>query len=173
MVAAWITVDDLADATVDPVLAQEAIDAASFVLFNLSARKYSGEHTITEVYCQVGLDQLWMSTYYGPYGRPLLPGPSGYPDPIAYPQLHHGVITNQIGGLCGTCGCTHLLRLRGAPVLGVTSVRTSGGDPLDPDSYHIYDHSFITSPNRCWGTCDDVEVTYTYGAPPPALGRDH
>jgi hypothetical protein len=168
MLAPWITADDLVDPTSD--YADDAAEAASFVLFHLSGRKYGGVRTVTETYCQTGLDQIGLGSYFGPYGRPPLPGPSGYPDLLAYPQLHRGVITNQIGGMCSTCGCTHLLRLRGAPVLDVGSVSV-GGTVLDTSYYAIYDYSFIASPNQCWHTCDDVEVTYRYGAPPPALGR--
>jgi len=35
----------------------------------------------------------------------------------------------------------------------------------------IFDYSYITSPDRCWRTCNDVEVSYTFGAPPPVLGQ--
>jgi hypothetical protein len=173
MVTSWISTAELADQTFvteNPLLAQDAVDATSFVLFHLSGRKYSGEHTVTETYCQTGLDQLGRGSYYGPYGRPPLPGPSGYPDLLAYPQLYRGVITNQVGGMCGTCGCTHLLRLRAGPVISVESVRVRGRE-LDSSAYAVYDYSFIASPYQCWATCDDVEVTYTYGTAPPALGR--
>jgi hypothetical protein len=166
MIAPWIAADQL----VDPLspYAQDAIDSASFVLFHLSGRKYGGVREVTEEYCQVGLDQIWASTYYGPSGRPMLPGPSGYP--MMYPELRYGVITNRVGGQCGHCGCTHLLRLRGGPVREITSVKV-GGSELGPSSYAIYDYSFIAAPNDCWLTCDDVEVTYSYGTAPPALGR--
>jgi hypothetical protein len=167
MVADWITADKLI--TPDSPHAADAIESASFVLFFLSGRKYGGVRETTEEYCQVGLDQIGLSTYYGADGRPPLPGPSGYA--VMYPELRHGVITNRIGGMCSTCGCTHLLRLRGAPVLEVTSVKVGGGEAVSPSAYAIYDHSFIASPNECWSTCDDVEVTYRYGTPPPALGR--
>jgi hypothetical protein len=165
MVAAWITADEL----VNPLsrYADDAVDAASFVLFHLSGRKYGGVRTTTETYCQVGLDQIGMSTYYGP-NRPPLPGPSGYS--IMFPELMHGVVTNRIGMGCSSCGCTHLLRLRGAPVLDVSAVSV-GARALDPSTYAVYDHSYIAAPSRCWNTCDDVTVTYRYGAPPPALGR--
>jgi hypothetical protein len=170
MVEPWITPDQLTGGvTLDPILAQEAIDAASFVLFHLSGRKYGGiRENITETYCQVGLDQIGLSTYYGPYQRPPLPGPSGYA--VMYPELRHGVITNRIGGMCNTCGCTHLLRLRGAPVRSVSKIMVGGGE-LDSTTYAIYDYSFIASPNECWNTCDDVEVTYSYGTGPPAMGK--
>jgi hypothetical protein len=171
MIAPWITTDDLVDqdfVTAHPELAQDAVAAASFVLFALSGRKYGGVRTVTEEYCQVGLDHFGLSTYYGPTGHPPLPGPGGYA--IIYPELQYGIITNQIGGWCNTCGCTHLLRLRGAPVLSVKAVSVGSND-LDPSDYGLYDYSFIASPHACWRTCDDMTVTYTYGAPPPALGR--
>jgi hypothetical protein len=166
MVAPWITTVKLSDP--ESSYADDAIAAASFVLFHLSGRKYGGVRETTEEYCQVGLDQIGLSTYYGPYQRPPLPGPSGYA--VMYPELRHGVITNRIGGMCNTCGCTHLLRLRGAPVLEVTSVKVGSGE-LDPSAYAIYDHGFIASPNECWNTCDDVEVTYRYGTEAPILGQ--
>lgn len=165
MVAAWITTDQLSDPT--SVHAEDAIAASSFVLFHLSGRKYGGVRTTTESYCQIGLDEIGFSTYYGPYGQPL-PGPSGYP--AAYPELRNGVITNRACGFCSDCGCTHLLKLRGAPVIEVTAVRVGGSD-LDPSAYVVYDHSFIAAPNKCWATCDDIEVRYSYGTGPPPLGQ--
>src|SRR3954465_3024371 len=114
MVAAWITVDDL----VDPIspYAHDAVDSASWLLFTLSGLKYGGVSTTTEIYCQVGLDQIG-TTFYN--GQVMLPGPSGYQ---IYPELRYGAIINRIGGCCSDCGCTHLIRLRGTPVLSVTSV---------------------------------------------------
>ena len=140
MVAAWITTDQLSDP--DSAHAEDAIAAASFVLFHLSGRKYGGIHTTTESYSQIGLDEIGFNTYYGPYGQPL-PGPSGYP--AAYPELRNGVITNRACGFCGDCGCTHLLRLRGAPVREVMALR-HGSQNLSPSDYDIYDYSCIASP---------------------------
>jgi hypothetical protein len=165
-VAAWITTDQL----VNPLspYAQDAVDSASFVLFMLSGRKYSGLHTTTEDYCQIGLNDLGLAPYH--QGYPLLPGPSGYQ---VYPELEYGVLTNVMGSGCNSCGCTHLVRLRGAPVLSVASVSLGGGSPVDPGDYKIYDYSYLSTPRStcCWKGCDDVTVTYTFGAPPPALGR--
>lgn len=167
MVAAWITPDELADPS--SAFAEDAVDAASFVLFHLSGRKYGGVRTTTEVYCQVGLNQIGLSSYYGPRGYPPLPGPSGYA--VMYPELVNGEVINRIGGLCNSCGCAHLIRLRGAPILSVEMVHR-GDQEIPLSEVMIYDSSYITAGNgRCWQTCDDLEVTYTYGAPPPALGK--
>jgi hypothetical protein len=166
----WITVGDLADQVAvanNPQLAADAVEAASFVLFHLSGRKYGGVRTTTEEYHQIGLDQIGLSSYYGPNRLPL-PGDGGYP--LMYPELRYGIITNRVGGICGGCGCTHLLRLRGGPVLSVASLKI-GETTLDLADYDIYDYSFVAAPNRCWGLCDDATVTYTFGAQPPALGR--
>jgi hypothetical protein len=159
MVAPWITTDQLVDP--DSLYAQDAVDSASFVLFMLSGRKYGGVRTVTEEYCQVGLSEIGLR-------YPTLPGPSGYP--AIYPELDHGAIINRFGGCCSNCGCAHLLRLRGGPVLSVDYIAV-GSRVLDSSDYAVYDYSYIAAPNRCWNTCDDVTVTYTYGAPPPALGR--
>jgi hypothetical protein len=165
MVAAWIGIDELADATVDPAVAQDAIDAASFVLFHLSGRKYGGVRTVRETYCQDGLDLS--STAYG-VNRNLLPGSSGYP---ALPVLEHGVITNRFGGPCGSCGCAHLIRLRGGPVLSVQEV-WNGDTQLPLSKVAIYDYRYLMAgTNQCWQTCGELEVTYTYGAPPPVMGK--
>ena len=81
-------------------------------------------------------------------GYPLLPGPSGYQ---IYPELRYGVLTNRIGGCCSDCGCTHLIRLRGAPVLAVAvGLRSAATWCWTLATYAIYDYSYIASPNSCW-----------------------
>ena len=161
MVVSWISVDDLEDPTSPH--AAEAVSAASFVLFNLSGRKYSGVHTTTEVYCQIGLDgqgHVYPST--------LNPGGGGA---RVYPTLWDGQIINQIGGSCGTCGCPHLIRLRGTPVLSVQALSV-GARSFADDEITVYDYSYIAAGSgRCWSSCDDVTVTYTYGSPPPSMGK--
>lgn len=161
MIAPWITVDELEDPS--SPYAQEAVEAASFVLWLLSARKYGGARTTTEVYCQIGLNDIGLQ-------YPVAdPGFRGY---MIWPEIRAGTITNMIGGCgCSSCGCTHLLRLRGGPVLSIQSA-SIGDRLLTADEIAIYDYSHISiGASRCWNSCDDVEVTYTYGAPPPALGK--
>jgi hypothetical protein len=168
MVAPWITTDVL----VDPLSphADDAIEAASFVLYMLSGRKYGGVRTVTEEYCQLGTSQFGVG--YGHQNRMMLPGSGGYP--MAFPVLEEGAITNRFWGdwsSCASCGCLHMLRLRGGPILSVQAMY-SGESAISLDDVVIYDYSYVAVyPGRCWDTCGNVEVTYTYGAPPPALGR--
>jgi len=139
MVAAWIDTSALVPSlTDDTALAQDAVDAASYALFILSGRKYGGQQTTTETYCQVGLDQIGITLY----GRHiLLPGPSGYQ---IYPELMNGMIYNRIGGCCSQCGCEDLIRLRGAPVRSVESVYR-GGDQVSLSDVAIFDYSYISA----------------------------
>lgn len=161
MIAPWIEISDLEDQTVDLELAQIAIESATFVLWVLSARKYGGVRTTTEIYCQAGLDEIGMDLV-------RTPQPTGWQ---VWPYLREGVLTNMIGGGCGVCGCPHLIRLRGGPILSVESM-VVGGRQLSSDEIAIYDYSYVSAgKNRCWASCDDVEVTYTFGAPPPSLGK--
>jgi hypothetical protein len=45
------------------------------------------------------------------------------------------------------------------------------GQIIDPSTYYLADHSTIYgTPNASW-TSANVEVTYTYGSPPPMAGR--
>ena len=161
MVAPWISVDDLEDPT--SLFAAEAIDAASFVLFHLSGRKYGGVRTTTESYCQIGLDDLGHV-----YPSTLANSGNGA---RVYPTVWDGKIINQIGGCCSTCGCPHLIRLRGVPVLSVQALSV-GGRSFADDEIALYDYSYVSAGSgRCWSSCDDVEITYTYGTPPPAMGQ--
>jgi len=45
------------------------------------------------------------------------------------------------------------------------------GNIIDPSTYYLVDHSTIYgSPNATWSSAN-VEVTYTYGTPPPMAGK--
>jgi len=161
MVAPWISVDELED-PLSP-FAQEAVDAASFVLFHLSGRKYGGVRSTTESYCQVGLDNLGHV-----YPSTLANSGNGA---RVYPTVWDGKIINQIGGCCSTCGCPHLIRLRGVPVLSVQALSV-GGRSFTDDEIALFDYSYVAAgTGRCWSSCDDVEISYTYGSPPPAMGQ--
>ena len=165
--APWIDADDLEiPAGVSQDVVDDAIEGASWVLWMLSARKYGGVRTVTELYCQVGLRYLG-STVLPTTMRASMMSGSGMQ---VYPMLREGEITNGVLGLCGTCGCEHTIRLRGGPVRKVIDIH-SGDDLVPLDDIAIYDYSYITAVNKCWGTCGDLEVTYEYGTPPPAMGR--
>ena len=118
MIAPWITVDDLDDPASSDY-AEEAIDVGVVRAVRCCpAASTAGSAPITEVYCQIGLDQIGSTVLPATIGLPL-PGPAATQ---VYPELRDGVITNRIGGCCSTCGCTHLIRLRGGPVAPVESV---------------------------------------------------
>jgi hypothetical protein len=149
-VANWITVDDLDDPEHDD--AELAVEAATQVLWELSGRRFGGIRTIIETYCQLA--------------------PQAIPD-LPVPVLHEGRIFNMRGGACGTCGCSHVLKLRGVPIIEIERVVYQGGTiPLSDVS--VIDYSYLGMSQlaqACWNTCSDITVAYTYGAPPPALGK--
>jgi hypothetical protein len=53
----------------------------------------------------------------------------------------------------------------------VHTLRDQDGEIIDPSTYYLSDHSTIFgTPNAQWSAAN-VEVTYTYGSPPPMAGR--
>lgn len=167
--APWITADDLklpVGMLDDDPIVVDAIEGASWVLWMLSARKYGGVRQVTELYCQVGLDQLGSTVLPTTLRQSMLSG-SGLQ---FYPMLREGVLTNEVFGACSTCGCEHTIRLRGGPVRSIQQL-WDGETEVDLSNVAIYDYSYITAPYKCWCTCNDLEVTYRYGTNPPAMGR--
>jgi hypothetical protein len=145
----WITPDDLPDNLAASEFAVEACEAASFLLWGMSGRKFSGLTTVTEKYgkqlyeIESRIINLALSSTDLVGIRSSLPEFSG--------NLHNTI------------------RFRGRPVVSVESVvAVSSGIAYDPASYSLENHStlvfntFIT---------DEVEITYTYGQRPPAAGK--
>jgi hypothetical protein len=63
------------------------------------------------------------------------------------------------------------IKLRGRPVTKIHTVRTRDGRILDPSSYYLVDHSTIQAAAGVpWTPCN-IEVTYSYGSPPPLAGK--
>lgn len=140
----WITAQDL-DTPSSPY-AEEAVQAASYILWQLSGRKFSGVKTTTEIY------------------RPTPPSVIN-----TYPLSVAGGMTNV---RCGKCGSIHTLWLRNRPVHGIVEL-TINGAVLPPSAYLLVDSNRVipASPSACWGgTVSDIVVTYTYGAAVPAAG---
>lgn len=153
MPGAWTTIDRLADP--DSEYGQEAVLSASYIMWLLSGRKFGGVRTTTETYCQ--------NRTYGYL--------QAYPDAqrgLPYPGLVSGAVRNT----CDDCnGCSHVLRLRGAPIINVYSVKRADQEiPLD--EIVIVDRGRIApaDPHGCWGGCDDIVVNYQYGSLPPITG---
>jgi|PlaIllAssembly_1097288.scaffolds.fasta_scaffold28868_3 hypothetical protein len=146
MIGAWTTADRLDDP--DSPYAPAAIESASYILWMLSGRKFSGQHTTTE-------------TYFQPYSD----------EPLTqriYPVLDNGQVRN-VCGICGN-GCLHFIPLRGQPIISIESLTIDDAD-VDLAEVVIYDYSAIApADNGCWGSCGNLEVSYTFGTIPPAAG---
>lgn len=160
----WVDTEELG-IYADSDYAYEAVKTASYMLWAMSGRKFSGTTTVTERYVSV----------YDPY---LRAGSSR----LSYsPTLINGRVENLPQGGFGSAShhdfqgdgtsSYQRVRLRGRKVVRVHALRTGDGDIVDPNTYYLADHSTIYgTPNATW-TPSNVEVTYTYGSPPPTAGR--
>jgi hypothetical protein len=139
----WITVQDL-DTPSSPY-AGEAVQAASYILWQLSGRKFSGVQTITEIYRQTSLSSI-----------------------ATTPVSVSGGMTNRP---CTSCGGTHTLWLRNRPVSGIVQMK-SGETEIDPGTYLLLDGNRLipSSPYACWGH-GDITITYTHGIEVPSAGK--
>jgi hypothetical protein len=160
----WTDVEELG-VYADSDYAYEAVKTASYILWGLSGRKFTGTTTVTERYVSA----------YDPYLR------AGGSRLNYTPTLIEGKVENiPTGGFGrfshhdysgdGTSSYSRL-RLRGRKVIQVHNLRLQTGEIVDPSTYYLSDHSTILgTPNAKWSPAN-VEVTYTYGSPPPAAGR--
>ena len=160
----WTDVEELG-VYADSDYAYEAVKTASYILWGLSGRKFTGTTTVTERYVSA----------YDPYLR------AGGSRLNYTPTLIQGKVENiPTGGFGrfshhdysgdGTSSYSRL-RLRGRKVIQVHNLRLQTGEIVDPSTYYLSDHSTILgTPNAKWSP-SNVEVTYTYGSPPPAAGR--
>lgn len=160
----WVQVEDLGEYA-ESDYAYEAVKNASYLLWSMSGRKFSGTTTVTERYVSA----------YDPYLR------AGGSRLNYFPTLVQGKIENiPHGGFGryshrdylgdGTSSYSRL-RLRGRKVVKIHVLRDMYGKVIDPSTYYLYDHStLLGTPNAIWSP-SNVEVTYTYGSPPPQAGR--
>lgn len=160
----WTDVEELGTYA-DSDYAYEAVKTASYMLWALSGRKFSGTTTVTERYVSA----------YDPYLR------TGASRLTYTPTLIDGMVENiPTGGFGryshhdfqgdGTSSYSRV-RLRGRKVVEIHSLRDQNGNIIDPNTYYLSDHSTIFgTPNAKWSS-SNVEVTYTYGSPPPTAGR--
>lgn len=150
----WVTVEELGESAESPY-AFEAAQSASYILWALSGRKYSGVVTVTERYrCSCNFTLGASALLY----QPTLFGGDVYNMPTD-------------GAGCGCAGDeSHArLRLRGRPVLDIQKV-VSGGRELVPDEWALEEHSVLSALSSGWSPCNS-EITYTYGSRPPTAGR--
>src|SRR5687768_6955123 len=116
----WVYPDDLKDYSIEDD-ASEAAQAASFILWALSGRKF-GLATAIETYecsCRPGVR------------------PAG---PIAWPWLDGSGAISNVAARCPCDGSSRRhkgLRLRGTPIVSVESVTAADGELLDPSEYSV------------------------------------
>lgn len=160
----WVEVEDLGDYS-ESAFAYDAVKMSSQILWAMSGRKFSGVTRVTERYVSV----------YDPYLR------VGGSRLNFFPTLIAGKVENiPTGGFGryshhdylgdGTSSYSRV-RLRGRKVIEVHELRDMYGAIIDPNTWYLSDHSTVYgTPNAKW-TPSNVEVTYTYGSPPPTAGR--
>lgn len=160
----WVNVEELG-AYGESIYAYDACKTASYLLWGMSGRKYSGTTTVTEKYV----------ASYDPYLR-LGASAKNY-----QPVLVNGHVENVRSDGFGRFGeydflgdgtsSRSRLRLRGRKVIKIHNMRDQFGKIISPTKYYLSEHStIIATPGANWSP-SNVEVTYTYGTPPPTAGK--
>jgi hypothetical protein len=157
----WIQPEDMGDYSYTEYTL-EAAQTASYLLWSMSGRKYTGETTVTERYtCTLRNNRMGPSTKTNSpvlFGGDVYNIPSG--DYDEYSELTSDGMSPD-----------SRIKLRGRPVTKIHSIRNRLGDILDPSSYYLVDHSTIhIKAGTPWTPCN-TEVTYSYGTPVPVAGK--
>lgn len=159
----WVSPADLETSYASSVYANEACQVASYILWAMSGRKYSGTTTVTERY----YTSINSFRYQGGSAKDF------------YPHMVGGRIFNvptedwndSAYQSDGTSSLSRI-RLRGRPVHKVHLVRSGyDGKIIAEDAYYLAEHSTLIAYKGVPWPPGNVEVTYTYGQQPPAAGR--
>ena len=143
----WITPEQLGTDYENLEFALEACEAASFILWALSGRKFHGLYTVTERYCMT--ERPFEERYFMVAGV-------GYSLPTNIYVVRPQELQQDS------------IYLRGRPVQSVTSVHiVTTGDEVPVENYDLWDHAFLKFNT---GLNKDIDVTYTYGKTPPVAG---
>ena len=142
----WCTPEELGTTYASSEYAFEACKTASFLLWGLSGRKFSGYSTITETYEHPVIE-------LGPNLSDALQSASGN---AAYFILRTADQPQT------------RVRLRGKPVRSITSVTLSDDTIVDPTEYTLIDHSTLKFE---YELTHDIQVTYNYGGTVPVAGN--
>jgi hypothetical protein len=160
----WVNVEDLGSYA-NSEHSYDAVQTASYLLWAMSGRKYSGTTTVTERYVSA----------FDPYLR-IGASSLNYSPTLVNGQVEN-VRVNAFGRFNDTdfagdgTSSSSRLRLRGQKVVKIHTVRDIAGVIIDPTKYYLVDHSMLlATPGANW-TPSNVEVTYTYGTPPPTAGK--
>lgn len=157
----WVTSEELGEFA-ETEFSYEAVKSASYLLWALSGRKYSGVTTVTERYICAG------RTYrFGPSTKNT--------DAILMDGTVYNIFSDNLDfyediASDGTTSSSRI-RLRGRPVTKIHTIRNRLGQVIDPSQYYLVDNSTIHAVTGVKWTACNVEVTYTYGIEPPTLGK--
>lgn len=157
----WVAAEELGDYSYTE-FTEEAIRTASYLLWAMSGRKFTGETTVTERYtCTLRNNRMGPSTKTNSpvlFGGDVYNIPSG--DYDEYSELTSDGMSPD-----------SRIRLRGRPVTKIHSIRNRTGSFIDESSYYLVDHSTIhIKAGTPWTPCN-TEITYSYGTPVPAVGK--
>lgn len=161
MTALWVTPAELGQYA-NTEFAQEACEAASYLLWGMSGRKYTGVTTVTEKYvCAKRAYRIGASSKN--YYAALISG-EVYNIPISDFDQYAELVADGLSP-------ESRVRLRGRPVTQIHAIRTRDGKIVDPSGYYLVDHSTIQASSGVpWTPCN-IEVTYSYGSEVPAAGK--
>jgi hypothetical protein len=140
----WVLPAELGEELMESEYAYEACQVASYLLWGMSGRKYSGVKTVTEHYEALTRDSFNRLDFAVPN--------QNYVDLVLSTREY--VPQNKI-------------RLRGQPVQKIISVSNANGDVYSEDEYFVTDRRFL---NLRTPRDVDMVVTYTYGVRPPVAG---
>lgn len=140
----WVIPEQLGPMA-DSEYAYEACKYASYILWAMSGRKYSGMTTVTESYDAVTAPLNPRSLYAStPYSTAEYL--AGSPVPPTRTRI----------------------RLRGQPVHSVAKVTDIQGDEIATELYSLVDRRYVEFPATIQG---NVDITYSYGGLPPIAGQ--
>lgn len=157
----WIQPEEMGDYAYTE-FTEEAAKTASYLLWAMSGRKYTGVTTVTERYtCTLRNNRM------GPSDKtnsPVLFGGDVYNIPSGDYDEYSELVAD---GLSPDAR----IKLRGRPVVEVHAIRNKNGEVIDPSSYYLVDHSTLhIRAGTPWTPCN-VEITYSYGMPVPVAGK--
>jgi hypothetical protein len=157
----WIQPEEMGDyAYTEYTL--EAIKVASYLLWAMSGRKYTGETTVTERYtCTLRNNRMGPSTKTT---SPILFGGDVYNIPSGDYDEYSELTSDGMSP-------DSRIKLRGRPVTKIHTIRNRTGSIIDPSSYYLVDHSTIHIKAGTPWTPSNTEVTYSYGTPVPIAGK--
>lgn len=159
----WVEVEELGTYA-SSEYAYDAVKTASYMMWAMSGRKFSGTTTVTEKYvCPI-------RGYRSAADRRFNFLPSLVNGEVI--NFANGTDLDSVDGFFYNENSTRTrIRLRGRRVIKVHAMRSQNGTVIPPSQYYLVDHSSIqTNTNGTWSTCN-VEVTYTYGTPVPFAGK--